>query len=50
MYYHSMNSCTEYFFMKLCKLHLNAKKTQILFGIMAGSVFSFVLVNSTINY
>ena len=46
MYYHSMNSCTEYLFMKLCKLHLNTKKTQILFGIIAGSFFSFVLSKS----
>ena len=50
VYYHSMNSCTEYLFMKLCKLHLNAKKTHILFGIIAGSFFSFVLANSNINY
>ena len=41
--YCHMNSCTEYLF---CKLHLNTKKTQILFGIIAGSFFSFVLSKS----
>ena len=38
IYYH-MNSCTEYLFLKLCKLLLNTKKTQILFGIIAGKFF-----------